>query len=212
MRANGRVVNKASEPIAADAELHAEALYPWVSRGGVKLAAAIAAFSFDPRARICLDVGSSTGGFTDVLLSQDAAHVFAVDVGRGQLHARLRQDPRITLHEATDARTLMPSSFPRPIDMITCDVSFISLKLVLPAVLPLAVAGAYLIALIKPQFEVGPAHVVKGIVKDEGMRTQACEAISTLLQEAGWRIAGLIASPIEGGDGNREFLVGACRP
>jgi 23S rRNA (cytidine1920-2'-O)/16S rRNA (cytidine1409-2'-O)-methyltransferase len=212
VRANGRVVTKASEPIGTDTELEAAALYPWVSRGGVKLAAALKAFSFAPQQRVCLDVGASTGGFTDVLLVQGAAHVFAVDVGHGQLHARLRDDPRVTLHEATDARKLTASTFPQPISVITCDVSFISLKLVLPALLQLAAAEALLVALIKPQFEVGPAHVVKGIVKDEAMRTQACADISTLLQEAGWRIAGLIASPIEGGDGNREYLVGACRP
>lgn len=212
VRADGRVVVKASEPIGADTELEAAALYPWVSRGGVKLAAALEAFSFAPRQRVCLDVGASTGGFTDVLLAQGATHVFAVDVGHGQLHARLRDDPRVTLREATDARKLTISTFPQPISMITCDVSFISLKLVLPALLALATADALLVALIKPQFEVGPAHVVKGIVKDEGMRTQACADISTLLQGAGWRVAGLIASPIEGGDGNREYLAGACRP
>jgi 23S rRNA (cytidine1920-2'-O)/16S rRNA (cytidine1409-2'-O)-methyltransferase len=212
VRANGRVINRASEPIGAEIVLEAEPPYPWVSRGGVKLAAAIDAFAFEPRQRICLDVGASTGGFTDVLLAKGAAHVFAVDVGHGQLHSKLKQDPRVTLFEGTDARKLTASIFSQSISMITCDVSFISLKLVLPALLPLAESGACLIALIKPQFEVGPAHVTKGIVKDENARMKACEDISALLRQAGWQISGLIASPITGGDGNHEHLVGARQP
>ncbi len=209
VRADGRIVRKASEPIGAETRLEAEALYPWVSRGGVKLAAALDAFTFDPKDRVCLDIGASTGGFTDVLLARGAAHVFAVDVGHGQLHGKLKDDPRVTAREGLDARKLAKSDFDRPISMLTCDVSFISLKLVLPALLPLAADGALLVALIKPQFEVGPTLVVKGIVKDESARARACQDILAHLQDAGWHVAGLIASPIEGGDGTREYLVGA---
>jgi len=211
VRADGKLIRKPSEPIPADAELEAESLYPWVSRGGVKLAAALDSFHFDPAGRICLDVGASTGGFTNVLLARGAAHVFAVDVGHGQLHASLRDDPRVTSRESVDARSLTKSSFDRPISMITCDVSFISLRLVLPALLPVAAPGALLVALIKPQFEVRPAHVVKGIVKDDAARRRAASEIARLLEHAGWSIEGLIASPIEGGDGNREYLVGAAQ-
>ncbi|MGP0058274.1 MAG: TlyA family RNA methyltransferase [Beijerinckiaceae bacterium] len=209
VRSDGRTIRKASEPIGTEAQLEAEAPYPWVSRGGVKLAAALDAFSFDPQDRVCLDIGASTGGFTDVLLARGAAHVFAVDVGHGQLHGKLKDDPRVAAREGMDARKLTKSDFNRPISMITCDVSFISLKLVLPALLPLAGENALLAALIKPQFEVGPALVVKGIVKDDSARERVCRDISTHLQNAGWRVAGLIASPIEGGDGNREYLIGA---
>ncbi|MGO9005788.1 MAG: TlyA family RNA methyltransferase [Beijerinckiaceae bacterium] len=212
VRAGGKIVRKASEPVGAETLLEAQALYPWVSRGGVKLAAALDAFAFDPKGRVCLDIGASTGGFTHVLLAHGATDVFAVDVGHGQLHGKLKDDPRVTAREGLDARKLTKSAFDRPISMITCDVSFISLKLVLPALLPLASEQALLIALIKPQFELGPAHVVKGIVRDESARARACQDISTYLQDSGWQVAGLIASPIEGGDGNHEYLVGARRP
>lgn len=211
VRADGRLVRKPSETLAADAAIEAGAAYPYVSRGGVKLAAALDAFQFDPAGGTCLDVGASTGGFTDVLLRRGAAHVFAVDVGHDQLAMSLRQDPRVTSLEGTDARSLTAAAFDRPITMITCDTSFISLRLVLPVVLPLAAPGARIVALIKPQFEAGPAHVVKGLVKDEAVRQECAQAIFRLLQDAGWTIAGLIESPIAGGDGNREFLVGAAK-
>jgi 23S rRNA (cytidine1920-2'-O)/16S rRNA (cytidine1409-2'-O)-methyltransferase len=209
VRADGTIVRKASEPIGAATKLEAETPYPWVSRGGVKLAAALDAFHFDPGGRICLDIGASTGGFTDVLVTRGAEHVFAVDVGHGQLHAKLQNDRRVTSWEGLDARTLTRSAFDRPITLIACDVSFISLKLVLPMVLPLAAEGSLLISLIKPQFEVGPAHVVKGLVKDAALRERAASEIVAFLQDKGWQIAGLIPSPIAGGDGNREYLVGA---
>jgi 23S rRNA (cytidine1920-2'-O)/16S rRNA (cytidine1409-2'-O)-methyltransferase len=211
VRVNGKTIRKPSEHIGMDVPIEAEAPYPWVSRGGVKLAAALDAFAFDPKDRVCLDIGASTGGFTHVLLARGAAHVYAIDVGHGQLHAKLQDDPRVSAREGTDARQLAKSDFDRPISMLTCDVSFISLKLVLPALLPLAAQQAWLVALIKPQFEVGPTHVVKGIVKDEGARTRACEDIVMHLHNAGWHVIGPIASPIEGGDGNREYLVGAWR-
>jgi 23S rRNA (cytidine1920-2'-O)/16S rRNA (cytidine1409-2'-O)-methyltransferase len=211
VRADGMIVRRSSEPIDAATSLDAEAPYPWVSRGGVKLAAALHAFAFDPQGRTCLDIGASTGGFTDVLLTRGAEHVFATDVGHGQLHAKLKADPRVTAWEKKDARHLTQSGFNRPISFITCDVSFISLKLVLPHVLPLASADALLVALIKPQFEVGPTHVVKGIVKDADLRQRAADEIADLIRSEGWQVTGLIDSPIAGGNGNREYFVGASR-
>lgn len=209
VRVDGKILSKPSALIDAEMQIEAEAPYPWVSRGGVKLEAALDAFGFDPRGRICLDIGASTGGFTEVLLARGAAGVHAVDVGHGQLHPKLSADPRVIGKEATDARALTKADFPEPPSFITCDVSFISLKLVLPTLLALAAPGAALIALIKPQFEVGPAFVVKGIVKNEAARLRACADIEALLRNAGWMVAGLIPSPIEGADGNREYLIGA---
>jgi 23S rRNA (cytidine1920-2'-O)/16S rRNA (cytidine1409-2'-O)-methyltransferase len=209
VRVAGQTVTKPSTLVENDAEIEASAPYPWVSRGGVKLAAALDAFGFDPQDRICLDVGASTGGFTHVLLTRGAKLVHAVDVGHGQLHDSLARDPRVRAQEKCDARALRPGQFEPPPSAITCDVSFISLALVLPAVLPLAAPGSWLVALIKPQFEVGPAFVTKGLVKDGAARDKAVAAIVALLEDAGWRIAGPIPSPIEGGDGNLEFLIGA---
>ncbi len=215
VRIGGKVLRKPSEPIGADARIEAAPPYPWVSRGGVKLEAALDAFGFDLVGAICLDVGASTGGFTDVLLARGVQKVYAVDVGHEQLHPRLRADPRVILREGKDARTLTPADFPEPPTFITCDVSFISLALVLPTLLALAppqarLTQARLICLVKPQFEVGPSHVVKGIVKDAAARHDACARIEALLSDAGWRIAGLIESPIQG-EGNREYLIGATR-
>ena len=167
VKIDGRVLSKAAEPVAPNAAIKAEPLYPWVSRGGVKLAAALDAFGFDPKDSVCLDLGASTGGFTQVLLARGAAKVYAVDVGHGQLHETLRDDPRIVSHESLDARRLQANDFPEPPSFITCDLSFISLKLVLPIIFGIVARPARLVCLIKPQFEVGPAHVVKGIVKDE---------------------------------------------
>jgi 23S rRNA (cytidine1920-2'-O)/16S rRNA (cytidine1409-2'-O)-methyltransferase len=209
VRVGGKALTKASAMIDDATAIEADKPYPWVSRGGVKLAAALDTFGFDPKDCLCLDVGASTGGFTDVLLAKGAMQVYAVDVGRGQLDAKLRDDPRVVSMEATDARNLTPAAFAAPPSFITFDVSFISLRLVLPAVLPLAAKGAKLVALIKPQFEVGPTFVVKGIVKDEAKREEACATIDALVRAAGWQIDGLIPSPIEGMDGNREFLIGA---
>ncbi|HLH12386.1 MAG TPA: TlyA family RNA methyltransferase [Methylovirgula sp.] len=211
VRADGRVLRKPSEPIGADAEIEATAPYPWVSRGGVKLEAALVAFGFDVAGATCLDAGASTGGFTDVLLTRGAVKVYAVDVGHGQLHPRLAADPRVVSSEGRDVRTLLPSDFSEPPSFLTCDVSFISLSLVLPAILAVASPRARLVALIKPQFEVGPAHVVKGIVQDAALHRDACIKIERLLREAGWQIAGLVDSPIRGGDGNREYLIGASK-
>lgn len=211
VRVGGRLLRKASEHIPANAEVEAQALYPWVSRGGVKCAAALDAFGFDPTGRTCLDVGASTGGFTHVLISRGAARVYAVDVGRGQLHHSLRRDVRVISMEGTDARLLQPETFFEPPSLVVCDASFISLTLVLPPVLALSAPHAALAALIKPQFEVGRANVAKGVVRDQAAREQACARICDMLTELGWSIVGLRQSPIEGGDGNIEYLVGARR-
>jgi 23S rRNA (cytidine1920-2'-O)/16S rRNA (cytidine1409-2'-O)-methyltransferase len=207
--ANGVAVRKASEEIAADAMLRASAAHPYVSRGGVKLNAALDHFGFDPKGRVCLDVGASTGGFTQVLQERGTARVYALDVGHGQLHESLRTRPEVVSLEQTDIRALSPARLdPRP-DLITVDVSFISLKLALPAALALAERPAQLVALIKPQFEAGRAHVKKGIVRDEAARAAVCADIAGFVASLGWRVAGVIPSPIAGGDGNAEFLLGA---
>ena len=212
VRADGKPVRKASEAIAENARIEAEAPYPWVSRGGVKCAAALDAFGFDPTGRVCLDVGASTGGFTHVLLTRGAARVHAVDVGHDQLHPSLRADPRVVSMEGRDARSLTAGDFAAPPSLIVCDASFISLALVLPQPLSLAAPQAELAALIKPQFEVGRAHVAKGVVRDAAARERACAAVSDMLTQLGWTIVGLAPSPIEGGDGNVEYLIGARRP
>ncbi|GJD64857.1 TlyA family RNA methyltransferase [Methylobacterium frigidaeris] len=210
VRADGVVVRRASDLIARDAAIVAEAPHPYVSRGGLKLAAALDAFALDPAGQTCLDIGASTGGFTDVLLRRGAAFVHAVDVGRGQLHPSLAGDPRVSALEATDARSLSP--FPEPPSLLVIDVSFISLRLVLPPVVPLLAPDAALVALIKPQFEAGREHVGRGgLVRDEAVRDAVCERIRTLIASLGFSIRGLIPSPVEGGDGNREFLIGAVR-
>jgi 23S rRNA (cytidine1920-2'-O)/16S rRNA (cytidine1409-2'-O)-methyltransferase len=206
---DGRPVEKPSEPVAADAKLDASAPYPWVSRGGVKLAAALDAFAIDPAGKSALDIGASTGGFTEVLLARGAAHVTCVDVGQGQLHARIAADPRAKSLEKCDARALRLADLPEAPQLIVCDVSFISLALVLPPVLALAAMRAEAAVLIKPQFEAGPEHTKKGIVRDAEIQRQVCARIEALLKSLGWDIVGLIPSPIEGGDGNREFLIGA---
>ena len=211
VRADGRPVRKASEPISAQARVEAEAPYPWVSRGGVKCAAALDAFGFDPAGRICLDIGASTGGFTHVLLTRGAARVHAVDVGHGQLHASLRGEPRVVSMEGVDARALTAAQLSAPPSLVVCDASFISLALALPPALALAAPGAELAALIKPQFEVGRAHLARGLVRDATARERACAAISDMLTRLGWTVVGLLPSPITGGDGNVEYLIGARR-
>ncbi|MGE3246478.1 MAG: TlyA family RNA methyltransferase [Beijerinckiaceae bacterium] len=209
--AKGAQVRKSSEMIEEDAEIVAEKPYPWVSRGGVKLAAALAEFGIVPAGRDCVDIGSSTGGFTHVLLESGASRVYAVDVGQGQFSPALAGDPRVTLLEKTDARNLTEEQFAMPPQLAVFDVSFISLKLVLPAVLPLLAADAAMVALIKPQFEAGREKVAKGVVRDASVHHDVCETIRTCVEAEGWRVAGLVPSPIEGGDGNREFLIGAMR-
>lgn len=211
VRADGKILRKASAPLLPSAHIEATQAYPWVSRGGVKLAAALEAFGFDPAGRVCLDVGASTGGFTHVLLARGAAEVICVDAGHGQLHVDIARDPRVVSREGADARDLTKASFARAPSLVTCDVSFISLALILPAVLPLAASNAALVALIKPQFEAGPGRTVKGIVKDNAIRREACKKIKSLVKGLGWKVLGILPSPVEGGDGNQEFLLGAIR-
>jgi 23S rRNA (cytidine1920-2'-O)/16S rRNA (cytidine1409-2'-O)-methyltransferase len=185
--------------------------HPWVSRGGLKLAHALDHFSLSPGGRICLDVGASTGGFTDVLLSRGAARVHAVDVGHGQLAWSLRGDPRVVVHERTNARHLTAAQVPDPIAALVCDASFIGLATVLPAPLALCVPGAWAVALIKPQFEAGPDAVGRGgVVRDPAVHQAVCARIAAWWAGlAGWRVLGLTESPITGPEGNREFLIAA---
>jgi 23S rRNA (cytidine1920-2'-O)/16S rRNA (cytidine1409-2'-O)-methyltransferase len=209
VRVDGAPLGKASDAIAFDAAIEARPVHRWASRGGLKVEAALKAFRLDPSGLICLDVGASTGGFTDVLLARGARRVYAVDVGRDQLDRRLRNDPRVIVHEGLDARRLTPALFEAAPRGIVCDVSFISLRLVLPQVLALAGKDAWLAALIKPQFEVGRERLKKGVVRDIGVMQEACNSIVDCVETLSWRSLGVIASPIEGGEGAREFLIGA---
>jgi 23S rRNA (cytidine1920-2'-O)/16S rRNA (cytidine1409-2'-O)-methyltransferase len=205
-------VAKPGDNLAADAPLARRGQdHPWVSRGGLKLAHGLAHFGFPVTDRIAIDVGASTGGFTDVLLANGAARVYAVDVGHGQLAWKLRQDPRVVVLEKTNARHLTETQIPEPVGAVVCDASFIGLETVLPAALSLAAPGAWAIALIKPQFEVGPARVGKGgVVRDPALHEKVCNRIRDWLgQRSGWIVAGITESPITGPEGNREFLIGA---
>lgn len=207
--ANGKRVRKPSEEIDIGAQIDAQPVHPYVSRGGVKLAHALDTFALDPQGRFCLDVGASTGGFTQVLIERGARKVFAVDVGHDQLHASLRDDPRIVSLEGTDIRALAPAALTDQPDLIVIDASFISLKLVVPAALALAAHGCDLVALIKPQFEAPRSVIKKGIVRDANVHDATCNDIAEFLVTQGCAITGLTPSPIEGGDGNREFLIAA---
>jgi len=209
--ANDVPVRKPSEEIALDAALRATPAHPFVSRGGVKLAAALDNFGFDARGKVCLDVGASTGGFTQVLLERGARKIYAVDVGRAQLHDSLRAQPKVIVLEETDIRAIDPARIDPPPDLITIDVSFVSLKLILPAALALAGTPAQLVALVKPQFEVGRARLKKGVVRDAAAHKAVCDDIAAFVVSLGWRIVGVTPSPIAGGDGNAEFLLGAAR-
>jgi 23S rRNA (cytidine1920-2'-O)/16S rRNA (cytidine1409-2'-O)-methyltransferase len=209
--ADGVRVRKASEEISLSADISAEAEHPYVSRGGVKLAAALDHFSLDMKGRVCLDVGASTGGFSEVRVMHGARQVYAVDVGHGQLHPRLHGNDRIVSIEKADIRTLKPSRLAEQPDFAAIDVSFISLKLVLPAAAKLLTPRASLIALIKPQFEAPRGAIKKGIVRDKTVHAAICNDITTFLIALGWRIGGVIPSPIVGGDGNHEFLIEAER-
>jgi 23S rRNA (cytidine1920-2'-O)/16S rRNA (cytidine1409-2'-O)-methyltransferase len=207
-------IDKAGHMLAADAPLTVKGQdHPWVSRGGLKLVEGLDRFGIDPAGLVCLDVGASTGGFTDVLLTRGAAKVYAVDVGHGQLAWKLRQDPRVVVLERTNARHLTAAEIPEPIDLVVCDASFISLMTVLPAPLALTRPGAHLIALIKPQFEVGKGRVGKGgVVRDPELHREVCETVSAWLTGLeGWSLLGIAESPILGPEGNREFLIGGVR-
>ena len=212
--AAGRRIDKAGMSLAEDAELTVAGRdHPWVSRGGLKLVQALDHFALDPAGLVALDIGASTGGFTDVLLTRGASLVHAVDVGRGQLAWKLRQDPRVVVHEGVNARYLSRAAIAEPIDLVTCDASFIGLATVLPAPLALAAEHAALVALIKPQFEAGPKEVGKGgVVRDPAVHRAVCERIAAWLgAQPGWRVLGITESPITGPAGNREFLIYARR-
>ncbi len=209
--ADGSLVRKASDEISTVAIIAAEPEHPYVSRGGVKLAAALDYFSLDVTGRICLDVGASTGGFTEVLLARGAQRVYAVDVGRGQLHSRLRGHRQILSIEQTDIRKLDPALLPAPADLAVVDVSFISLKLVLLCLDRLLGARATIVALIKPQFEADRRDIKKGIVRNAAVQAAICDDIAATMAKLGWRPGRPMTSPILGGDGNREFFIEAER-
>ncbi len=208
--ADGRPVAKASDLLDDGAEIVAVAAHPWVGRGALKLDHALGLWSIEAMGRNVIDVGASTGGFTEVCLARGAARVYAVDVGRGQLHPRLAADPRVVNLEGTDARELTTALVDAPVGLLVSDVSFIGLAKALPAALELAQPGADLVALIKPQFEVGPDRVGKGgRVKDAAARAHAAAGVQAFLAAAGWTVQALADSPILGGDGNAEQLVWA---
>jgi 23S rRNA (cytidine1920-2'-O)/16S rRNA (cytidine1409-2'-O)-methyltransferase len=206
-----RKIDKAGQALAADAPLEVRGReHPWVSRGGVKLAHALDRFGWDVAGAVALDVGSSTGGFTDVLLQRGAAKVFAVDVGTNQLAWKLRQDPRVAVHEKTNARYLTDEIVTQPPDVVVCDASFISLAKVLEKALDLARPGARLIALVKPQFEAGREEVGKGgVVRDPAVHARVCDAAAEWVRSKGWEVVGVTESPITGPEGNVEFLLAA---
>ena len=209
-----RRVDKPGQTLPADAPLAVKGRdHPWASRGGIKLAHGLDHFAIDPEGRVCLDIGASTGGFTDVLLTRGAARVYAVDVGHGQLAWELRQDPRVVVLERTNARHLTADQVPEPVELIVCDASFIGLETVLPAPLALAAPEARLVALIKPQFEVGRERVGKGgVVRDPALHQEVCERIRAWLAgPPDWRVLGVTQSPVLGPAGNREFLIAAQR-
>lgn len=213
VKIDGKNVQKSSQTIQSGVDVTYERAHPYVSRGALKLVAALDAFSLSPTGRVCIDIGASTGGFTEVLLERGAQKVFAVDVGHGQLRERISSDPRVVKMEGVNARNLTADEIPSPLDAIVADVSFIGLKLVLTPALQFAQSGCFLVALIKPQFEVGRDAIGKnGIVTDEEAREDTVHTISAwLASQPGWKVLGAIESPIKGGGGNTEYLVAAVK-
>jgi 23S rRNA (cytidine1920-2'-O)/16S rRNA (cytidine1409-2'-O)-methyltransferase len=211
--AGERRINKAGETLPEAVEIGIRGRdHPWVSRGGIKLAHALNHFMIDVTGLVALDIGASTGGFVDVLLTQGAARVHAVDVGRGQLAWKLQQDRRVVVHDGVNARYLTAEQISEPVDIITCDASFIGLATVLPAALTLAKPSARLVALVKPQFEAGPGAIGKGgVVRDPEIHRAVCEAAAAWIAAQGWEVIGLTESPITGPAGNKEFLLYATR-
>ena len=208
-----RKIDKAGQQVAADIALEVRGRdHPWVSRGGIKLAHGLDHFGWDIAGAVAMDVGSSTGGFTDVMLTKGAARVYAIDSGTNQLAWKLRQDPRVIVHEQTSARILTPDHIPEAIDLIVCDASFIALAKVMERPIGFAAPGARLMALIKPQFEAGRDEVGKGgVVRDPAVHERVCAEVSGWLQGLGWAVEGILPSPITGPEGNVEFLVAAQR-
>lgn len=213
VRAAGAVITKPSQTMPANAAIEYEKPHPFVSRGGIKLVAALDHFGLSPEGRTCLDLGASTGGFTQLLLQRGAARIYAVDVGHGQMHAELARDPRIIIRDGANARELDPVHFPDAVTALTADLSFISLKLALPPALSLASSGAWAVLLVKPQFEVGRGAIGKGgIVRDPAAREAALAGIVDFVAtQPGWRVLGFVESPIAGGDGNVEYLLAAVK-
>jgi 23S rRNA (cytidine1920-2'-O)/16S rRNA (cytidine1409-2'-O)-methyltransferase len=209
--AGDRRVAKAGDLLNEDAEISVKGRdHPWVSRGGIKLDHGLTHFGFDVTGAVALDIGSSTGGFTDVLLSRGAANVYAVDVGTNQLAWKLRSDPRVVVHEQTNARDLTDDIIPEPVDIVVCDASFIGLAKVLDRALDLARPGAKLVVLVKPQFEAGREEVGKGgVVRDEAIHRRVCDEAADWVRSKGWSVIGVEKSPITGPEGNVEFLLGA---
>jgi 23S rRNA (cytidine1920-2'-O)/16S rRNA (cytidine1409-2'-O)-methyltransferase len=208
-----RKVDKPGQAVAEDAAIDVKGRdHPWVSRGGIKLAHGLDAIGWDVAGAVAIDVGSSTGGFTDVLLTRGATRVYAVDSGTNQLAWKLRQDERVIVHEQTSARILTAAHIPEEVDLIVCDASFIGLAKVLDRPMTFAKAESRLIALIKPQFEAGRAEVGKGgVVRDDGVRKRICDEVAAWLTSVGWRVETLVESPITGPEGNVEFLIAAVR-
>ena len=212
VRVDGTLVSKPSQEVSSDSVIEADPAHPYVSRGGLKLAHGLEAFGVDPRGRVCLDIGASTGGFAEVLLLAGAQHVVAVDVGRGQLHPRVAEDARVTNYEATDARSLTAGMLPAAPSLLVCDASFISLEKLLDVPLSLAASGADFVGLFKPQFQVGRENIGKGgIVTDVAQADAAAERFEAWMKEKGWPIHAWTASPISGGDGNAERLFHAVK-
>jgi 23S rRNA (cytidine1920-2'-O)/16S rRNA (cytidine1409-2'-O)-methyltransferase len=214
VQADGATIAKPAQLLRESAQIDYTPAHAYVSRGALKLVAALDSFAISPEGLVCLDLGASTGGFTQVLLERGAAKVYALDVGHGQLHPKLANDPRVVSIEGANARDLRAEQIAEQPDLITIDVSFISLKLALGRALALAKSGTRLVALVKPQFEVGRERIGKGgIVKSAADRQAVCDDIRTwLAQDQGWIVEGVIESPIAGGDGNREFLIAARKP
>ncbi len=212
--AGDRKVDKPGQALAADVVLDVRGRdHPWVSRGGIKLAHALTHFDLDVTGQVAIDVGSSTGGFTDVLLQGGAARVYAVDSGTNQLAWKLRQDERVIVHEQTSARILTADHIPEPVDLIVCDASFIGLAKVLERPMTFARPGARLVALIKPQFEAGREEVGKGgVVRDPVVHQRVCDEVAAWMAAQGWSVEGIVASPITGPEGNVEFLISARHP
>ncbi len=210
VKIDGNIVKKPSQKITEDVTVVAQAEHPWVSRGGIKLAEALTIFNVDPKGRVCLDVGASTGGFTDVLITGGARKVYAVDVGTDQLHPKMKSHPDVVSMEKTDARGLVTADISPLPDLVVCDASFISLAKVLARPLSLVVSGAELVTLVKPQFEVGRENIGKGgIVKSETTALQSLENVIAWLEQQSWHVQARTMSPIKGGSGNTEYLLHA---